>query len=899
MIQLQRDQAENLDFPLNCPVYVCIDKSSKELLTESFHSSQHNKAAATATATTISYAGTVKGVFITTSPTTTLLYQIESCRIIENDREDYVPRERIRFQNGCPVFVNASCCRRRLRRPLAADDDDENPDKDNGLKVASTTSFSTKTNRNRHRNSGTREEFLKGIVLGFWDVPQAQGKQNGDDLVQNHETSVKEKDCTSFWYSIFLCCEEDVAWVGTSILHQVNPQHVSYRREHSVETKEEEQLDAMAGETNNVEVSCTVIAKEINVKKEEKRCLLNACVVDLCSLDGNGTIDDIRVDNNHGDEDNGNSDGNNVKEENCLMNIQALDQETQRPKHVVCIKQQSPNNNFDHDSNTRQEQIADQKVIQSTTDTNNTPMEMEATGVKEMENRIDKSCSKKRQYIETLDNGMLETNSCWWEDSDDASSSSSSIVEVPEMEPPKSVQGMVGEEQQRQVNNDNVISDGHDHHDKQTEKVDGEGGTHSPKPAKKQRMDDVAKEQVTIKQHNTACTNESIMETDPVSTDDSGDGSDCVNVSNNDHGSSLAVYDLLDQFNKEDHHNDNENKNGNVSPCLDASNIMDTSDTISACHKKDDTATTNKSSTLDLDTFMIGRRSRSFEDTTSLLSNIKLSWRNARPGPSDERMKDFDGRTYYWCKKCRGQKGMWALHHVDDHVVDDGDYFVPHWKVVPPDDDEPSSKEVKGTWYSWCEECRDGKGQWSVHAKGSHWRCIEPMANEPLKTVKDNCVYYWCNLCRNGKGMWARHRESGHQNVNDTKESDTSVNGIVRNPHYLRDSFSKFLHCDRNLFRLAMTDSENVPNSSQDPSVKTCICYHVKGYCKSTCKRAVDHQKLTHDKSKELYQWCKRVTSQQQPPLLPAAKLCSETITLTLPYEQIRSKCNHVMNVIK
>jgi hypothetical protein len=26
-----------------------------------------------------------------------------------------------------------------------------------------------------------------------------------------------------------------------------------------------------------------------------------------------------------------------------------------------------------------------------------------------------------------------------------------------------------------------------------------------------------------------------------------------------------------------------------------------------------------------------------------------------------------DGKTYYWCGKCRGGKGLWALHKESDH----------------------------------------------------------------------------------------------------------------------------------------------------------------------------------------------------------------------------------------
>ena len=37
------------------------------------------------------------------------------------------------------------------------------------------------------------------------------------------------------------------------------------------------------------------------------------------------------------------------------------------------------------------------------------------------------------------------------------------------------------------------------------------------------------------------------------------------------------------------------------------------------------------------------------------------------PKPDDPNTKEVDGRTYYFCKKCRQGEGLWALHKEEEH----------------------------------------------------------------------------------------------------------------------------------------------------------------------------------------------------------------------------------------
>jgi hypothetical protein len=46
-------------------------------------------------------------------------------------------------------------------------------------------------------------------------------------------------------------------------------------------------------------------------------------------------------------------------------------------------------------------------------------------------------------------------------------------------------------------------------------------------------------------------------------------------------------------------------------------------------------------------------------------------WKKKAPAPSASKTMEKDGKTYYWCWKCRGAgKGLWALHKESDHKDD-------------------------------------------------------------------------------------------------------------------------------------------------------------------------------------------------------------------------------------
>ena len=45
-------------------------------------------------------------------------------------------------------------------------------------------------------------------------------------------------------------------------------------------------------------------------------------------------------------------------------------------------------------------------------------------------------------------------------------------------------------------------------------------------------------------------------------------------------------------------------------------------------------------------------------------------WKKVAPNKGDGTTKERDNRTYHWCSKCRSDKGMWALHSLEDHKSD-------------------------------------------------------------------------------------------------------------------------------------------------------------------------------------------------------------------------------------
>ena len=54
---------------------------------------------------------------------------------------------------------------------------------------------------------------------------------------------------------------------------------------------------------------------------------------------------------------------------------------------------------------------------------------------------------------------------------------------------------------------------------------------------------------------------------------------------------------------------------------------------------------------------------------------------------------------------------------TDEEKIKAREAKIPDWKKKAPDANEPKSKVVDGRTYYWCTKCREGKGMWAMHEK--------------------------------------------------------------------------------------------------------------------------------------------------------------------------------------
>ncbi|GFH52281.1 predicted protein [Chaetoceros tenuissimus] len=257
----------------------------------------------------------------------------------------------------------------------------------------------------------------------------------------------------------------------------------------------------------------------------------------------------------------------------------------------------------------------------------------------------------------------------------------------------------------------------------------------------------------------------------------------------------------------------------------------------------------------------IKRRKRSSEHSSLVVSMID-TWKFAKPVPSHRTQKEFQGETYYWCRKCNRQQGMWALHHEEDHRTDNHQDRREHWTVRPPKKGEPVVKNVRGTKFAYCNLCRNGKGQWtSLHLEGKHWKLVPPKDGEGTVKVVHGDTFYWCKHCLNGDGRWTRHKSIEHGN----SSKHTSIGGVVLNPNSkCWNEFRQFIDKSGNIFPEILANKNSAPGSCHDQSISVCLQYHIKGQCITRCTRAADHNTLPVVLADNLKSWCQDVLNRSR-----------------------------------
>lgn len=282
-------------------------------------------------------------------------------------------------------------------------------------------------------------------------------------------------------------------------------------------------------------------------------------------------------------------------------------------------------------------------------------------------------------------------------------------------------------------------------------------------------------------------------------------------------------------------------------------NTIDLSRDFSESEDVQTTVNTSLPTNRDINSFKICRRVKSIGTGLSLLGSMLQEWRTCPPVQGEDRHTEFQGRTYYWCSKCKNLNGTWALHHQEDHRVDDPDYNISHWTEKAPNSSQSPSRREGEKWYNWCNECRNGKGQWtSTHKLGDHWKYVPPQPSSRLSKTKGSLTFHWCKKCRDGLGMWSMHSEQNHRG-NFKKRVREEIR--TYNPFHLRHMFSRFVQTDGEILSTLKSKVKTVPRSHWT-SGSMCLTFHLMGYCLKECRRAEDHQELCSSDASKLYDWC-------------------------------------------
>ena len=151
-------------------------------------------------------------------------------------------------------------------------------------------------------------------------------------------------------------------------------------------------------------------------------------------------------------------------------------------------------------------------------------------------------------------------------------------------------------------------------------------------------------------------------------------------------------------------------------------------------------------------------------------------------------------------------------------------------------------------------------------------RDAPPGLSESTTKMIHGRAFHWCGECRGGRGYWTSHKEDEHDD-NDTNTRVRQSNGTIsvdhsdasrkdfhgdkiRNNHYQRSMFKHIYDQKGSINFLVRDQTRSIPKSFTDNKTPMCIFYHVKGFCKSTCTRAIDHTETPEEKLESFLRWC-------------------------------------------
>ena len=661
------------------------------------------------------------------------------------------------------------------------------------------------------------ERQLEGVILGFCGIPDTN----------KHISSTED----TYWYSILLC-------ESKRVIHEVSPDQVSFR--------------SMARNTE------TSIPKEVVIREAGDISVLpsfldpppKAVVIDLMNVKEE-PIDDQEMEVDQGRE--------NTQNNNRILSFQESDCQNVEVEVEVEV-----NTEFQHADDGYSDDSDDNSSSSSIVEIPMPDMnlQIEASGEDEIVHDTEVNTSNK---ISSCEAATFDQDNGYQSDSSSRKSSTENVSSV-------------GPAPLSQDNGDQSVKSSKK---SPTEKISSGGTapltldneTQSDNSSNKRYTDNTSScESASLNlnnedQRDNSCNKisndkSSKGETTPLAPSREDTNSDCTKKliigkkrSIDEISNSCGTSPLLgnEEILSEDTKKQNIGKKRSIDKVSIVDSTIDLSGDISESEDVQTSVNTSLPTNRDINSFKICRRVKAIGTGPSLLGSMLQGWRSCPPVQGEATHKEFQGNTYYWCSKCKNLNGTWALHHQEDHRVDDRDYHISHWTEKAPNCSQSPTRREGEKWYNWCNECRNEKGQWtSTHKLGDHWKYIPPEPSSRLSKTKGSFTFHWCKKCRDGLGMWSMHSEQNHRDK-FTKRVGEDIR--TQNPFHLSHMFSRFIQSDGEILSTLKSKLKTVPRSHWT-SGSMCLTFHLMGYCLKNCRRAEDHRELCSSDADKLYDWC-------------------------------------------
>lgn len=160
-------------------------------------------------------------------------------------------------------------------------------------------------------------------------------------------------------------------------------------------------------------------------------------------------------------------------------------------------------------------------------------------------------------------------------------------------------------------------------------------------------------------------------------------------------------------------------------------------------------------------------------------------------------------------------------------------------RYVPPGPSEGMTKMINGRSVHWCGKCRGGSGYWTGHSEDDH---EDDLTNSRKRR----------RLLNGTNSVDISNSSRKDFQLSPKRGTSTDVRDVNNN---YQSSMFKHIYAQSNSIKF-LNEQSDIPTSFWDKNTQMCIAYHVKGYCMSTCKRAIDHTEIPEDKLHSFLRWC-------------------------------------------